>query len=43
MYNLDSHRDARRIILGSAKREGSVSFPFFALGSRALFLGTALT
>ena len=43
MYNLDHHRDARRIILGSAEREGSISFPFFALGSLALFLGTALT
>lgn len=29
MYNLDSWRDARRIILGSAEREGNVSFLCF--------------
>lgn len=42
MYHLDSQRDGRRIILGRAEREGSISFPFFALGSLALLLGTAL-
>jgi len=35
VYNVDSHKDARRVILGSAEREGSVSFPFFAVGSLA--------
>lgn len=29
MYSLDSWRDARRIILGSAEEEGSVSFLCF--------------